>query len=130
SLGASLGHVSMGMSVSWANALIGDLRTDNTTLLNAHISLDDWERNMMNNMVFAGSVPGFLVAGWLVAVLGRKGSMVAGATPGMLGWCIVAMATNTKMLIAARCLLGLTNGLLSVAANTYVVEIPETAIRG
>lgn len=53
-------------------------------------------------MLFLGSLPGFLFAGWLVRALGRRWSMVAASLPGLLGAILTCLALNTEMILVGR----------------------------
>lgn len=55
------------------------------------------------SVVFVGSLPGLLVAGWVLGRLGRRRSMALGAVPGLLGWVLVALGANVSMLAVGRC---------------------------
>ncbi|XP_063586399.1 facilitated trehalose transporter Tret1-like [Penaeus indicus] len=129
-MGASLGMATMGMTVTWPNALLRDLRVDNTTLVGTQLHLADWQKDLMGSVVFVGSLPGLLVAGWVLGRLGRRRSMALGAAPGLLGWVLVALAANVSMLTVGRMLQGFTLGMVSVAATTYITELPDASIRG
>lgn len=129
-MGASLGMATMGMTVTWPNALLRDLRVDNTTLVGTRLHLADWQKDLMGSVVFVGSLPGLLVAGWVLGRLGRRRSMALGAAPGLLGWLLVALGANVSMLAVGRMLQGFTLGMVSVAATTYITELPDASIRG
>ncbi|XP_042231196.1 facilitated trehalose transporter Tret1-like [Homarus americanus] len=76
---------------------------------------------MSGSMIFLGSLPGFLLAGW---------SLLVSALPGALGSILVGFALNPPMLLVGRFLEGITFGMLIVAVKTYASEIVDTNIRG
>ncbi|XP_042889597.1 facilitated trehalose transporter Tret1-like [Penaeus japonicus] len=129
-MGASLGMATMGMTVTWPNALLRDLRVNNATLMGTQLHLAEWQKDLMGSVVFVGSLPGILVAGWILGSLGRRRSMAVGAAPGLLGWILVALGANVSMLVLGRMLQGFTLGMVSVAATTYITELPDASIRG
>ncbi|XP_045611610.1 facilitated trehalose transporter Tret1 [Procambarus clarkii] len=129
-LGASVSYFVMGMSLSWPNVLASDLLSENSTLFSTHLQLDDWQMDMMGSILTIGSVPGFLVAGWMIGRLGRRWSLAVAVVPGLLGWAAIAFALDATMLIIGRFLDGITCGMVTLAVITYATEIPDTTHRG
>ncbi|XP_071519387.1 facilitated trehalose transporter Tret1-like [Panulirus ornatus] len=129
-LGASVSYFVMGMSLTWPNVLVSDLTSDNSTLLHTHLHLEDWQMDMIGSILILGSIPGLLVAGWVVGRLGRRWSLALAALPGLLGWALLALALNPTMMIGARFLDGITCGMVTLSVITYATEIPDISIRG
>ncbi|KAG7160828.1 Facilitated trehalose transporter Tret1-2-like 2 [Homarus americanus] len=107
-LGASLGHVGLAIVAAWPNPAVPDMRS----------------------IVAIGNLPGTLLWGWLVATIGRKTAMMLLVLPYTLAWCLVALAVNPTMLLAGRVVHGICIGATFVSASTYVIELPDTSIRG
>ena len=61
---------------------------------------------------------------------GRKKSLIFYGLPFTIGWLILACANSVALLIIGRVIAGLSAGLLSGTAPTYVVEISIISIRG
>ncbi|XP_069955484.1 facilitated trehalose transporter Tret1 isoform X2 [Cherax quadricarinatus] len=129
-MAASVSYFVMGMSLSFPNVLASDLLSDNTTLFNTQLQFQDWQLDMMGSIVTIGSVPGFLLAGWMLGRLGRRWSMAISVVPGLMGWAAIALSLNATMLIVARFLDGVTCGMVTLAVITYATEIPDTSHRG
>ncbi|XP_071534133.1 facilitated trehalose transporter Tret1-2 homolog isoform X2 [Panulirus ornatus] len=130
-LGVSVSHIAqLGMVLAWPNALASDLVDDNTTIFASQLHFPDWQLDMMGSLVFLGSLPGYITAGWLVRNLGRRRSLVLSTFPGFLGWILIALAYNTNMIIGGRFFTGMAMALATVSCRTYLVEIADTEIRG
>lgn len=54
------------------------------------------------SMMFVGSLPGYVAAGWLVRAIGRRRSMMLAAVPGLAGSLSIALALNTEMILVGR----------------------------
>nr|XP_027231077.1 facilitated trehalose transporter Tret1-2 homolog [Penaeus vannamei] len=129
-LATSFGYISVGMSLTWPNVFASDVIVNNSTFFGTQITCSDWQMDMVGSMLFLGSLPGFLFAGWLVRALGRRWSMVAASLPGLLGAILICLALNTEMVLVGRFLEGAMFGMMGVATRTYIVEIADTEIRG
>nr|XP_045605525.1 facilitated trehalose transporter Tret1-2 homolog isoform X2 [Procambarus clarkii] len=130
-LGVSVSHIAqLGMTLTWPNVLASDFQHDNTTIYGSSLHLQDWQMDMMGSMVYIGSLPGYVVAGWLARRQGRRWSMVMATVPGLLGWGLIALSLNTHMIIVGRFLTGLAMGLATVSVRIYLAEIADTEIRG
>ncbi|XP_042878112.1 facilitated trehalose transporter Tret1-like [Penaeus japonicus] len=129
-LATSFGYISVGMTLTWPNVFASDVMVNNSTLFGTQIAVSDWQMDMVGSMIFLGSLPGFLFAGWLVRALGRRWSMVAASLPGLMGATLISLALNMEMVLVGRFLEGAMFGMMGVAARTYIIEIADTDIRG
>lgn len=77
-----------------------------------------------------GALAGALASGPVGAKLGRKISLIIYGMPAILGFILMWTATNFAMIIIGRVLTGLSAGLISGIAPTYVVEISTPNVRG
>lgn len=129
-LASSWGYLSGGMSLTWPNVLASDILVDNSTLFGTQLSLSDSQLDMVGSMMFVGSLPGYVAAGWLVRAIGRRRSMMLAAVPGLAGSLSIALALNTEMILVGRFLEGTSYGMMGVAVRPYIVEVADTDIRG
>lgn len=129
-LATSFGYISVGMSLTWPNVFASDVVVNNSTFFGTEIMCSDWQMDMVGSMIFLGSLPGFVFAGWLVRALGRRWSLVAASLPGLVGAVLICLALNIEMVLVGRFLEGAMFGMMGVAARTYIVEIADTEIRG
>ncbi|XP_068248541.1 facilitated trehalose transporter Tret1-like [Palaemon carinicauda] len=129
-MGASLGHSAIAVIAAFPNPAITDLRKDNTTIYGNAMPLSTWQMDLMGSLVAAGTMPGTLLGGWLVAYIGRRMCMIMLAAPYALAWSLVAFAANPTVMLIGRFLSGICYGVTTVAGSTYIIELPDLPIRG
>ncbi|KAK7085187.1 hypothetical protein SK128_008225 [Halocaridina rubra] len=127
---ASTCYMSLGMVVTWPNVLVSHLLKSNSTLLGKSISLEPFHMDMAGSMMFIGSIPGYLLAGWLMSSVGRRWSIFIGALPSITGAALIGMAVNPTMIITGRFLDGITFGMMNVSVRSYIAEISDSEVRG
>lgn len=88
------------------------------------------EEGLVTSMLLVGAAVGALAAGRVADRLGRRRTLIAGGLIFLGGsvWC--ALATSTAMLAAARTVLGLAVGAVSIVSPMYISEITPAAVRG
>lgn len=84
---------------------------------------------VVSSMMFGAAV-GAVGAGWMSARLGRKYSLLIGATLFVIGSLWSALSPNVESLVIARVILGLAVGIASYTAPLYLSEIAPEKIRG
>jgi facilitated trehalose transporter len=73
---------------------------------------------------------GAISGGFIMDSIGRLNTVKLAAIPGVLGWILIAMATNVPMLIMGRLLTGLASALGTSPAIVYITEIARADMRG
>ncbi|RSH81844.1 uncharacterized protein EHS24_008039 [Apiotrichum porosum] len=73
---------------------------------------------------------GQLVAGWLSDATGRKGTMYTFTVFCIVGVSLECAATEWKLWLAAKTLMGVALGMVQVSITTYVSEVAPAQIRG
>ena len=66
-----------------------------------------------------------MYSGWAADKFGRKLSILASGVPLLLGWILIASASNINQIYAARVIFGLAVGQLFTIVPMYVGEIAE-----
>ncbi|XP_037778186.1 LOW QUALITY PROTEIN: facilitated trehalose transporter Tret1-like [Penaeus monodon] len=127
---ASLGHLAIGSNITFPSVAVSDLERYNTTITGAQVTLTDTEKDMMGSLVSLGSLPGAWLAGILMAVIGRRYSMILSGVVCFASWVGVALLPTPTTLLVARGIAGVASGSMSVAGNTYAVEMADVEIRG
>lgn len=61
---------------------------------------------------------------------GRKKTLLITEIPLIIGWVVIAMATNIEMIYAGRLLTGLGSGLVGAPARVYISEVTQPHLRG
>ena len=72
----------------------------------------------------------YLSSGPMAQFFGRKRALILYGIPFTLGWLLIAFAKSVTLVIVGRVVAGLSAGLLSGTAPSYVVEISIVSIRG
>nr|CAI5852445.1 unnamed protein product [Callosobruchus analis] len=88
------------------------------------------EASWLAVLLLAGTVVGAFLAGSSANILGRKKMVLLTAVPLLAGWLMIALATNVRVLYAARFIAGLSNGLCFSTVPMYLGEVSEPDIRG
>ncbi|XP_069972714.1 uncharacterized protein [Penaeus vannamei] len=100
---ASLGHLAIGSNITFPSVAVSDLERCNTTITGGQLALTDTEKDMMGSLVSLGSLPGAWLAGILMAVIGRRYSMILSGVVCFASWVGVALLpTPTSLLVARR----------------------------
>lgn len=73
---------------------------------------------------------GCIFTGWLMDMIGRRKSILVTQVPSMLGWILIACATNLPMIYIGRMLTGLGSGMIGAPARVYVSEVTQPHLRG
>lgn len=126
----AVAYVALGATLTWPSPALSSLDKDNSTLVGTEIVLTEAEKDMTGSLVYLGSLFGAWIGGWVVGRIGRRLSLQLLGLPFVLGWTISGLAPNTALLLTGRLILGITNGCLTIAGYAYVVELPDTNIRG
>ncbi|XP_042855927.1 facilitated trehalose transporter Tret1-like [Penaeus japonicus] len=127
---SSIGHLAIGSNITFPSVVVSDLERYNTTITGSELTLTGTEKDMMGSLVSLGSLPGAWLAGVLMAVIGRRFSMILSGVVCFGSWVGVALLSTPASLLVARAVAGIATGGMSVAGNTYAVEIADVEIRG
>lgn len=74
--------------------------------------------------------PGCLISGWMMEKFGRKTSHYIICAPFLLGWILIACASNLGLMLLGRFFTGLCVGLLGPLGPVYIGETSEPKYRG
>ncbi len=92
--------------------------------------IGDHEIEWIVSAMMLGAAIGALGVGWMSQRLGRKRSLILGATLFLAGSLMCAAAASPSILIAARLVLGLAIGIAAFAAPLYLAEVAPEHVRG
>lgn len=126
---ALLGALGMGLVLGWtAPALITMVDDDSEPKLDNEADKDaiTWIGSSMT----LGALVGALFSGTISQYFGRKKALIFYGIPFTIGWLLLVFAKSITLLIVGRVVCGISCGLLSGTAPSYVVEISTIAIRG
>ncbi|CAL4071484.1 unnamed protein product, partial [Meganyctiphanes norvegica] len=128
--GASLGHAGIGSIFAFPSPMLSDLEANNSTIYGKHLELSDHQEDMISSVMNLAVLLGGFWGSYDMGRWGRKHSLHVFSVIMIIGWIGVALIPNFIGILLARILSGIALGGISVAANTYVVEIADVSIRG
>ncbi|MBL4647960.1 MAG: sugar porter family MFS transporter, partial [Gammaproteobacteria bacterium] len=85
---------------------------------------------ILGGAVFGGGLIGTLITGYLSDRFGRRTMIIAASLLFISGIILILFVSTFWELLAARIVLGIAVGVVSVAVPSYLTEIAPTAIRG
>ena len=88
------------------------------------------EASWIASFYLLGSIPGNLLAAFVVDRFGRKSSLLMAGLPLFFGWVLIIVAWDPYILYAARFISGLGQGVVYVVCPMYIGEIADKNIRG
>lgn len=62
--------------------------------------------------------------------IGRKKTLLITEVPLILGWLLISIATDVRMIYAGRLLVGLGSGMVGAPARVYTSEVTQPHLRG
>ena len=77
-----------------------------------------------------GTPIGCILSGYVMDNIGRKNALLITEIPAIIGWIVIACATNVDMIYAGRLLTGLGSGMVGAPARVYTSEITQPHLRG
>ncbi|KAF5272316.1 hypothetical protein FQA39_LY07917 [Lamprigera yunnana] len=122
---ATLSIVSSGMHYGWPSPSLPQLQHVNST-----IPITNGEGSWMAVMPLAGATVGSIFGGLFLDTIGRKKTVLFTAVPFFASWLMVAYARSVALLIVARFVAGVADGLAFCAVPMYLGEIANPEIRG
>lgn len=61
---------------------------------------------------------------------GRRKTLIATETPLIIGWLLIAFASNVYMIYVGRVLVGIGSGMIGAPARVYTSEVTQPHLRG
>lgn len=131
SFAALLGALSMGLALGYTSPAFLKMEEDKENpILDPDEGKRDKEKSMIASILAIGALIGGLLGEPCNKLLGRRLSLIIYGAPFIVSWLLITFANGVTMLSFGRFLNGLSCGLVSGTAPTYVVEIAPPQIRG
>ncbi|XP_054011860.1 facilitated trehalose transporter Tret1-like isoform X1 [Hylaeus anthracinus] len=124
---AQLGTINTGMAFGFSAIALPQLQEPNSTI---PIAEGSPEESWIASMSSIGTPIGCLLSGYMMDVLGRKRSLIITEIPALLGWILIAFATDIRMIYAGRFFVGLGSGMVGAPARVYTGEVTQPHLRG
>ncbi|XP_057324348.1 facilitated trehalose transporter Tret1-like [Microplitis mediator] len=122
---ATLSMAIAGCHIGWTSPSLPYLKSDDS-----HLPMTNDDSSWIASFFLLGSVPGNLLAAFIVDVIGRKRSLLVAGFPLILGWLLIIFARNAYYLYASRFISGFGTGIVYVVCPMYIGEIADKRIRG
>ncbi|XP_031832867.1 facilitated trehalose transporter Tret1 isoform X2 [Nomia melanderi] len=124
---AQLGTINTGMTFGFSAIAVPQLTEPNSTI---PITEGSSEESWIASMSSIGTPIGCFISGYMMDVLGRKKSLIITEIPALLGWILIACATDIRMIYAGRFFVGLGSGMVGAPARVYTGEVTQPHLRG
>ncbi|KAK4874656.1 hypothetical protein RN001_014016 [Aquatica leii] len=115
------------MYISWSSPTIPLLTSPNSPI---GVQLTKEEASWVVSAMSLGMMPGSIISGLLIDKIGRKKLMLLAGLLILVPWLVVMFATSFAMLLSARIVAGVGNGIVAAVAPLYLGEISEKRSRG
>ncbi|XP_017891609.2 facilitated trehalose transporter Tret1-like [Ceratina calcarata] len=122
---ATLSAAISGTHIGWTSPILPKLKSPDSHLV---ITSDD--ASWIASLVLLGSVPGNILAGFIVDWFGRKTCLLLGGIPLTVSWILIILAWEPYILYVSRFIAGIGLGVAYVACPMYIGEIADKNIRG
>lgn len=73
---------------------------------------------------------GCILGGYIMDRFGRQKTLIATEIPLIIGWLLIAFASNVYMIYVGRLFVGLGSGIVGAPARVYTSEITQPHLRG
>lgn len=124
---AQLGTINTGMTFGFSAIALPQLQEANSTI---PIVEGSSEESWIASMSSIGTPIGCFASGYMMDALGRKRSLIITEIPALLGWILIAFATDIRMIYAGRFFVGLGSGMVGAPARVYTGEVTQPHLRG
>jgi facilitated trehalose transporter len=109
-------HIVVGIALAFSGILLPQLEDEN-------FPISPYQRPWIASVIVLVVPIGAISGGFIMDSIGRLNTVKLAAIPGVLGWILIAMATNVPMLIMGRLLTGLASGTLQYRSFQFVKHI-------
>ncbi|XP_011873756.1 PREDICTED: facilitated trehalose transporter Tret1-like [Vollenhovia emeryi] len=122
---ATLSLAATGSHIGWTSPTLPTLKSPDS-----HVPITSDDASWIASFYLLGTIPGCIVAAFIVDRLGRKTSLLVGGVPLTISYILIITAWNPYVLYAARGLGGIGQGIVYVICPMYIGEIADKEIRG
>lgn len=70
------------------------------------------------------------MSGFVMDQLGRRTTLILLEVPAIIGWILIAFASNVSMIYGGRLLVGLGSGMVAAPSRVYTGEVTQPHLRG
>ncbi|KAL0861105.1 hypothetical protein ABMA27_009606 [Loxostege sticticalis] len=125
---ASLAVSSAGFLLGWTAPVLVILDDPELTPLPEPITTD--EGAWIGSLLTLAGLLGPFIGGYLSSTIGRKWSLLSVTLPILIGWILIAVATNVGFIYAGRLFWGVGLGMIFTLLPMYCAEVSTVDARG
>lgn len=114
-----------GSHIGWTSPTLPTLKNPDS-----HLPITSNDASWIASFYLLGSIPGNILAAFIVDSIGRKASLLLAGIPLTIGWLLIIFAWNPYVLYVSRFISGLGQGIVYVVCPMYIGEIADKNIRG
>ncbi|XP_055296426.1 facilitated trehalose transporter Tret1-2 homolog [Sitodiplosis mosellana] len=118
-------HIVIGISLAFSAILVPQLESEDSDL-----KLDKEQTSWIASVIVLSVPVGCLIAAILMEWLGRLNTIKLAAIPCVIGWLLIANASNMIELLLGRILTGLGSAIGTSPAIVYITEVARPDLRG
>lgn len=122
---ATLSMATSGSHIGWTSPILPKLKSSESYM---PITSDD--ASWIASFVLLGSIPGNIIAAFIVDRLGRKMCLLLAGIPLTVSWILIIVAWCPYVLYISRFIGGIGLGVAYVVCPMYIGEIADKEIRG
>lgn len=122
---ATMSMAITGSHIGWTSPTLPYLKSEKS-----HLPITSSEGSSIASFYLLGSIPGNILAAFMVDSIGRKASLLLAGVPLTIGWILIIIAWQPYVLYASRFISGLGQGIVYVVCPMYIGEIADKNIRG
>jgi sugar porter (SP) family MFS transporter len=114
-----------GTHIGWTSPTLPNLKKTDS-----HLLITSNDASWIASFYLLGSIPGNILAAFIVDWIGRKASLLIASIPLTIGWILIIVAWSPYVLYISRFISGLGQGIIYVVCPMYIGEIADKNIRG
>lgn len=122
---ANIGTINVGFAFGFSAVAVPQLRSGNS-----FIHVNENEGSWIASLSSAGTPIGCILGGYLMDAFGRRKTLIITEIPLIIGWLMIAFATNVPLIYAGRIFVGIGAGILGAPARVYTSEVTQPHLRG
>ncbi|XP_058121179.1 facilitated trehalose transporter Tret1-2 homolog [Anopheles ziemanni] len=122
---ANIGTINTGLIFGFSAVVIPQLQAADSL-----IPVDESQSSWVASLSSIGTPIGCLLSGFVMDNFGRKKALIVTQIPTIIGWIMIASASNVGMIYAGRVLTGFGSGMVGAPARVYTSEVTQPHLRG
>ncbi|KAF5284937.1 hypothetical protein FQA39_LY16892 [Lamprigera yunnana] len=123
-------NILVGITYAYSAILVPQLMDAQNSTADDIIQVSQTELSWITSCVMLSSLLGAISAGFIMDIIGRLNMLKIMAIPSLLGWLLLALASNVPMLVTGRFFTGIALVWSANPTAVYITEISRPDVRG